>query len=79
LAAVQTPGAPLLSIARTATNTVAVWWPSPSTGWILQQNTHSVASVNWSNVVTTPVDDGTHKTVIISPPAGNRFYRLFQP
>ena len=79
LTAVQTPGAPLLSIARTATNTVAVWWPSPSTGWILQQNTHSVASVNWSNVVTTPVDDGTHKTVIISPPAGNRFYRLFQP
>ncbi|HRD05012.1 MAG TPA: hypothetical protein PK942_09835 [Verrucomicrobiota bacterium] len=79
LQAVQTPGAPLLSIARTATNTVAVWWPSPSTGWILQQNTNSVASVNWSNVVTTPVDDGTHKTVIISPPTGNRFYRLFKP
>lgn len=79
LAAVQTPGAPLLSIARTATNTVAVWWPSPATGWVLQQNTNSVASVNWSNVVTTPVDDGTHKTVIISPPTGNRFYRLFQP
>jgi len=30
-------------------------------------------------VVTTPVDDGTHKTVIISPPTGNRFYRLFKP
>ena len=79
LAAVQTSGAPLLSIARTATNTVAVWWPSPSTGWILQQNTNSVTSGNWSNVVTTPVDDGTHKTVIISPPTGNRFYRLFKP
>ncbi|MCO5053419.1 MAG: hypothetical protein M9920_14110 [Verrucomicrobiae bacterium] len=79
LQAVQTVGAPLLSIARTATNTVAVWWPSPATGWILQQNTNSVASVNWSNVVTAPVDDGTHKTVIISPPTGNRFYRLFKP
>ncbi|HPY31101.1 MAG TPA: hypothetical protein PK236_10485, partial [Verrucomicrobiota bacterium] len=79
LAAVQTPGAPLLSIARTATNTVAVWWPSPATGWVLQQNTNSVASGNWSNVVTTPVDDGTHKTVIINLPTGNRFYRLFKP
>ncbi|HOR72381.1 MAG TPA: hypothetical protein PLY00_14015 [Verrucomicrobiota bacterium] len=79
LAAVQTPGAPLLSIARTATDTVAVWWASPSTGWILQQNTNSVTSVNWSNVVTAPVDDGTNKMVIISSPTGNRFYRLFKP
>lgn len=79
LAAVQTPGAPLLSIARTTTNTVAVWWPSPSTDWVLQENTNSMTSMNWNDVVATPVDDGTHKTVIISPPTGNRFYRLFQP
>ena len=79
LQAVQTPGAPLLAIARTTTNTVAVWWPSSATGWILQQNTNSVASVNWSNVVAAPVDDGTHQTVIIRPPTGPRFYRLFQP
>lgn len=77
--AVQTPGAPLLSIARTPTNTVAVFWPSPSTGWVLQQNTNSVSSVNWSNVLTAPVDDGTTKTLIVNPPAGNRFYRLFKP
>ena len=79
IAAVQTPGAPLLSIARTTTNTVAVFWSSPSTGWTLQQNTNSVASVNWSNVVTTPTDDDTNKTVIVNPPTGNRFYRLFKP
>ena len=76
IAAVQTPGAPLLSIARTTTNTVAVYWPSPSTGFVLQQNTNSISSVNWSNVVTTPSDDGTTKTVIVDPPTGNRFYRL---
>ena len=79
IAAVQTPGAPLLSIARTATNTVAVLWPSPSTGWNLQQNTNSVSSLNWSNVVTAPLDDGTTKTLIVNPPTGNRFYRLKQP
>ena len=79
LYAVQTPGAPLLSIARTATNTVAVFWPSPSTGYQLQVNTNSISSVTWSNVTTTPADNGTTKTVIINPPTGNRFYRLFKP
>ena len=79
LAAVQTPGAPLLSIARTTTNTVAVFWPSPSTSYQLQQNTNSVSSVNWSNVLSAPTDDGTTRTVIVNPPTGNRFYRLFKP
>ena len=78
IAAVQSPGAPLLSIARTTTNTVAVSWPSPSTGFALQQNTNSVSSVNWSNVVATPSDNGTTKTVVVTPPTGNRFYRLFK-
>ena len=79
IAAVQTPGAPTLYVQRTTTNTVAVFWPSPSTGFQLQQNTNSVASVNWSNVLTAPFDDGSFKTVIVNPPTGNRFYRLYKP
>jgi hypothetical protein len=79
LYAVQSPGAPRLSIARTTTNTVAVFWPSPSSGWTLQQNTNSVSSVNWSNVTATIQDDGTTKMLIVNPPIGNRFYRLFKP
>ena len=79
LAAMQTPGAPLLSILRTATNTVAVFWPSPSAGWLLQQNTNGVNSVNWSNVTAAIQDDGTIKTLIVNPPTGNRSYRLFKP
>jgi hypothetical protein len=76
IAAVQTLGAPLLSVFRTTTNTVAVTWPSPSTGWTLQQNANSVSSVNWSNVVSGILDDGTTKMLVVNPPAGNRFYRL---
>src|SRR5215471_14476411 len=38
LVAVQTPGAPLLKLTPTTTNTVVVSWPSPSTGFVLQQN-----------------------------------------
>jgi len=79
LTAVQTPGAPLLSISRTATNKVVVSWPSPSPGYQLQQNTNSVSSVNWNNVFATPTDDGTTKSLVVNPPTGNRFYRLFKP
>ncbi len=79
LYAVQTPGTPLLAITRTTTNTVAVFWPSPSTGFQLQVNTNNIGSGNWTNLVATPPDDGTTKTVILNPPTGNRFYRLWKP
>ncbi len=76
---VQTPGAPLLSIAHTTTNSVVVKWPSPSTGWVLQQNTSDISSVNWSNVTNGIQDDGTTRSILVSPLAGIRFYRLIKP
>jgi hypothetical protein len=76
IAAVPTPGAPTITIFRTTTNTVAVAWPSPSTGWLLQQNTNGVNSVNWSNVTSGIQDNGATRWVIVNPPTGNRFYRL---
>lgn len=78
IAAVQTPGGPTLTITRTTTNTVAVSWPFPSTGWTLQQNTNSIASVNWSNAPGTIQDTATTRTLVVNPPTGNRFYRLFK-
>lgn len=73
--AVQTPGAPLLTIKGTSTNTVLVVWPSPSAGYTLQQNT-AANTTNWQSVLTTPFDNGTTKTVIISPASGLKFFRL---
>jgi hypothetical protein len=70
---------PSLTITRATTNTVAVSWPSPSLGFTLQQNTNGLATMNWSNVVTSPSDDGTTRTVILNPPSGNRYYRLLHP
>jgi len=78
IAAVQMPGAPYLIVMR-SNNAVVVSWPSPSTGWDLQQNTNSVTSVNWSNVTSGIQDDGTTKTLVVNPPTGNKFYRLFKP
>jgi hypothetical protein len=78
LFAVQTPGAPLLSIRLTTTNTAIVSWPSPSTGFTLQQNGDLNATI-WVAAPQTVTDDGTNKFVIVNPPSGNRFYRLFKP
>ena len=51
LMSLATPDAPRLSITlNPQLSTIDVSWPSPSTGWTLQQNTNSVSSVNWSNV-----------------------------
>ena len=79
LSALQTPGGPLLSIFYTSTNTAVVSWPSPSSGFLLQQNTNGVASLNWSNVSALPIDNGTNRFIIVNPPTGERFYRLFKP
>ena len=79
LSVVQTPGAPLLSITLTPTNTAMVSWPSPATGFNLQVNTNSVGSVNWSNAPGTIQDNGSIKYLIVNPPTGTRFYRLLKP
>ena len=78
LYAVQTPGAPLLGIILTSTNTVMVHWPSPSTGFSLQVNTN-LTTTNWVPPGEDIQDNGTLKYLIVNPPAGNRFYRLQNP
>jgi hypothetical protein len=76
--AVQTPGAPLLAISLTSTNTLMVSWPSPSTGFGLQQNTN-LNTTNWTTPSETVNDNATNKFIIVNPPTGNRYYRLFKP
>ena len=75
LYAVQTPGASLLRIFLTPTNTAVVAWPYPSTGWNLQQNTN-LATTNWAMPAQTVNNNGTINYIIVNPPSGNRFYRL---
>ena len=73
--AVPTPGAPPLTIRGTTTNAVLVTWPSPSPGYALQQNS-DINTTNWLPVLPAPVDNGTNKTVIITPASGRKFFRL---
>jgi hypothetical protein len=75
IAVVQTPGAPLLTITR-STNSVVVSWPSPSSGYALQQNSNLANAAGWSSFGGTVNDNGVTKSVINNPPIGNLFFRL---
>jgi hypothetical protein len=78
IAVVQTPGAPLLSIQWVNATTVKISWPSPSTGWRLQQCSN-LAAAGWTTSSLTISDNGINKSVSISPPTGNLFFRLSNP
>jgi hypothetical protein len=78
ISAIQTSGAPPLTIRHTQTNTVVVAWPSPSTGFSLQQASQLTPPV-WSTPPQTVFDNGTNKLIIVNPSPGNRFYRLYKP
>ena len=72
--AVQGPG-PTLTITRSGAN-VVISWPSPSTGYVLQQNSNIADPNGWTNFGGTVNDNGAIKSVTITSPAGNVYYRL---
>ncbi len=74
IAVVQPPGAPALTATHSG-GSVIVSWPSSSTGFVLQQNSN-LATANWAPSGYAVSDDGTNKSITISPPAGNLFFRL---
>jgi hypothetical protein len=78
LFAVQTPGAPTLRIFLTTTNTAVLAWLAPSTGWTLQSNTN-LATTIWAGVTNAVNVVGSENQVVISPPAGNKYFRLSNP
>jgi hypothetical protein len=78
LSVVQTPGAPLLKITFTPEHTAVISWPSSATGFSLQQSS-DLGSGSWTTPAESVSDDGTNKSIVVNPPSGNRFYRLFKP
>jgi hypothetical protein len=75
---VQNSGGPLLSIKITGPNVVMVSWPSPSTGFNLQVSTN-LGAATWTTPSQTVNDDGINKSIIVTAPAGNAYYRLKNP
>ena len=76
LYAVQTPGAPLLTITYAGGKAI-VSWPSPAIGFVLQTNSN-LATDTWVNYGGIVGDNGIIKTETNAPPVGNLFFRLKQ-
>ena len=73
LSAVQTPGAPLLTITCSG-NQAIVSWPNSFNGWMLQTNS-DLSTAHWGNYQGAILNNAA----AISPPMGNVFFRLVHP
>lgn len=79
--AVQMPGAPPLSVFRTATNTVVVSWPlAGAEGWVLEAtNALPNLPVAWPQIPPLYQTNGPNLQFIEPAPVGKKFYRLHKP
>src|SRR5207245_8763204 len=79
IAAIQTPGAPLLSITHASAN-VVISWPLPAAGFVLDETPTLIgAPPPWAQVAFPYQNNATDIFITVSAPAGNRFYRLRKP
>jgi hypothetical protein len=76
ISVIQTVGSPTLTVTHSG-NSVKISWPSASTGFVLQQNS-DLGAGSWSASGYSISDDGTNKSIAISSPSGNLFFRLKQ-
>jgi hypothetical protein len=69
---------PRLNISMASPN-VLITWPSPATGFALQENSAINDTNGWQNVLQAPSDNGGTRSVSLPLPAGPRFFRLRKP
>jgi hypothetical protein len=74
IAAVQTPGAPTLSVTNSGSS-VIVSWPYPSSGYVLQQSA-TLTQGSWFGSGYTVSTNGGVNSISITSPTGNLFFRL---
>lgn len=80
--AVQTPGAPLLSVEQPVGGNVRIFWSLTATNFVLDQTTALVsppASISWSQVAFPYQTNATQISVTIPAPGGHKIYRLRKP
>ena len=66
---------PTMTIRRSG-NSVVVSWPSSAAGFILQQNSNPANPAGWQTSGYTVTDDGTTRSITITSPTDNLFFRL---
>jgi len=76
VAALQTPGAPWLSVTRSNAS-VIVSWPLPAEGWNLEYCTVLTSGTNTWTQIPPPYQTNATECFVAEPsPVGNKFYRL---
>jgi hypothetical protein len=80
IAALQTPGAPFLTITRSYSSMV-VSRPSSAEGWLLYATTNLViGGRTWTGIPPPDQTNGSTNISFIEPaPTGHKFYRLHRP
>jgi len=79
IAAIQTEGAPHLTVTR-SNNAVIVSWPLPAEGWVLEAtNVLPQVSASWPQIAPPYQTNGANLQFTEWLPAGNKFYRLHKP
>ena len=61
------PGAPLLTVRRTGANTLAVCWPYPSAGYVLERSL-GLEVLHWVPAASLPVHVSNEWQVTVTPP-----------
>jgi hypothetical protein len=79
VAAIQTPGAPRLSVTRTNAH-IIVSWPTPAEGWVLEQTNQLTALPGpWPQVPFPYVTNTSDIRVTMPASSGDQFFRLQKP
>jgi len=74
LYAVQTPGAPKLTIVPSGPGQATISWsPDTGTNWVLQQ-TAALSPANWTNS-----PSGHTNPIVVPSTPDTKYYRLFKP
>lgn len=77
--AIQTVGAPLLSVETLPNGTVRVFWPSSATGFVLDQATAlavSPAATSWTPAVFPYQTNASQISITTTPSPAQKYYRL---
>jgi opacity protein-like surface antigen len=77
IAALQTPGAPLLSITRSGSQ-ATVSWSSSATGFVLQQSS-TLLSNSWTASTYTMTTNVSTISVMVPSASGYQYFRLVNP
>ena len=78
IAAVQTPGTPLLSITRSNSFAI-ISWPQTAAGFRLENNGNLSNTNGWATAPQVRSTNGGQISVIAPAATGNSFYRLKNP